>query len=69
MAIAMSEMEERLAMLENEVAHLKRKEAATPKSDKQGWKSIVGVFADDEYFEEAVRLGAEYRASQNSANK
>lgn len=61
MATIATELEERVTILEDEVALLKR-EREFPR--KQGWENIVGVFADDEYFEEAVRLGEEYRASQ-----
>jgi hypothetical protein len=55
-------LEERVANVEAELAILKTKvEAAN--SAKPQWKKIVGVFADDPAFTEAMRLGREYRES------
>lgn len=40
--------------------------AATPKP-KRGWKAIVGTFADDPLYDEAMRLGREWRENQFDA--
>ena len=59
-------LEERVAMLEVELARLKIKVAET-NSVKPQWKKIVGAFADDPAFAEAMRLGREYRQSLRPA--
>ncbi len=68
MAITTTEIEERVNALEDDVARLKLKEKmfSPPSPYDRWWESIAGVFAEDELFEEAVRLGQEYRASQNA---
>ena len=53
-------LNERVTELESELASLKQRLPLEP----AGWRSIVGVFADDPAFEEAMRLGREYRESQ-----
>jgi hypothetical protein len=60
--MARSNLEARLEKLEAEVVDLKRKvDLNAPEAP--WWKQIVGIFADDPHFEEAVRLGREYRES------
>ena len=60
--MAAPEIESRVSALEAEVAQLKeRLEKAAPQAD---WlDEIYGAFADDPHFEEAMRLGREYRES------
>ena len=54
-----------LAVLEAEVALLKRKtEKKEDKNEMPWWKQHLGIFADDPAHEEAMRLGREYRESQ-----
>jgi hypothetical protein len=56
-------LESRVAILEEKVTQLQRKlEAASPEA-KPWWQNMVGAFADDRAFEEAMRLGREYRES------
>ena len=59
-------LEERVNVLEAQVAHLLAdKKAANPQvSWYERWK---GAFQDDEMYDEAMRLGAEYRRSQPTA--
>jgi len=58
-----SELESRVTALELKVAQLQRQlEAVTP-DGKPWWVHVVGAFADDPAFEEAMRLGREYRES------
>jgi hypothetical protein len=56
-----SKVEERLSKLEAEVTQLKRSLLKTTNTVKPWWEDIVGVFADDPSFEEAITIGREYR--------
>jgi hypothetical protein len=56
------QLEARIAYLEAEVARLKnRLENSLPA--KPWWENIVGTFADNSTYDEAMRLGREYRDS------
>lgn len=59
------QIEERVAHLEAEVALLKSK-IGNGISSKPWWEQIVGVFADNSAYEEAMLLGREYRSSLRS---
>lgn len=61
-----AELEKRIAVLEAEVADLKSKieKKNGDKTDIPWWKQRMGVFADDPMYDEAMRLGREYRESQ-----
>lgn len=56
-------IEERVAALEAEVAQLKQKQDAEtlPPTNLPWWERIYGQFADSKEYEEAMRLGREYR--------
>ena len=62
--MSQTELENRIAVLEKEVAFLKQKIEKDEKSKEPWWKQIAGTFADDPAHEEAMRLGREYRLSQ-----
>ncbi len=62
--MATTSVEDRLATLEKEVALLKNERSRTPKSAKPWWEQRWGAFKDDDMYDEAMRLGAEYRKSQ-----
>jgi hypothetical protein len=55
-------IEERLAQLEAEVASLKNKVENNSQSTPW-WEKIVGTFADNPAYDEAMELGREYRES------
>ena len=55
-------LEKRVEELEKKVALLSEKEIL-PAPKKDPWRTF-GVFKDDPYFDEAVRLGREYREQQ-----
>jgi hypothetical protein len=55
-------LEERVAHLETEVARLKNK-VEKDLSSKPWWEQIAGTFADNSAYDEAMRLGREYRDS------
>jgi hypothetical protein len=55
-------LEQRVEELEKKVAELSGEPARlTPKKD---WRRTIGIFKDDSDFDEAVRLGREYREQQ-----
>jgi hypothetical protein len=56
-------LEDRVAALEEEVAQLKRDRETVPSAQLPWYDRVFGMFADDPLFEEAVRLGKEYRES------
>jgi hypothetical protein len=56
-------LEERVAALEAEVEQLKQERTPSSAPAEPWWKKIVGVFQNDPEFEEAMRLGREYRES------
>lgn len=57
-------LEERVTAQENEIEQLKRQKTnVSSRNDGPSWRKIVGVFKDDPEFQEAVRLGREYRES------
>ena len=62
--MATETLEERLAAVENELVQLKNLWAPIKShSATAWWEKLFGSFADSEGFEEAVRLGREYRES------
>ncbi len=58
------EIEVRVKALENEIALLKQKFNKIEKEKKPWWEQIAGTFANDPIYDEAMRLGREYRLSQ-----
>lgn len=56
-------------MIEQELATLKQRleklEAKVEHKPQDAWKEIVGAAKDDDLFEEAMKLGAEWRAKAN----
>ncbi len=59
-----TELETRIETLESELGVLKEKFKKIEKAEKPWWEDHIGVFADDPMHEEAMRLGREYRESQ-----
>ena len=60
-----TEIENRTAVLEAEVASLKSKvEKKNGNNEISWWKQRIGMFADNPDYDEAMRLGREYRESQ-----
>lgn len=64
--MATETLEDRLTTVEDELTHIKRQLAAKkPQAATAGWENIFGSFADSEGFDEAARLGREYREAQS----
>jgi len=62
--MATSSLEERVAELEAEVKQLKQKHnAAGSQDNRPWWEQIRGTVKDDPDYDEAMRLGREYRES------
>jgi hypothetical protein len=58
-------LEERMTALEAEIDQIKKRlEAVSPQAAAPWWRRIVGIYKDDQEFEEAMRLGRDYRESQ-----
>lgn len=58
-------LEERIAAVEKEVKQLKQAKSAQRPEEPRGWQRMVGIFADNPSFEEAVRYGREWRESED----
>jgi hypothetical protein len=58
-------LEERVALLEAEVAEIKHK-INDNSSFTPWWEKIAGTFADNPAYDEAMQLGREYRESLRS---
>jgi hypothetical protein len=62
--MAGTSVEERLSAVEHELAQLKQQLATDkPQTTIPWWEQRFGVFANSEGYEEATRLGREYRES------
>ena len=61
--MAASKIELRVAALEAEVAHLKKQVEKSVPAKRDWLDEIFGVFDNDPIYEEAMRLGREYRES------
>ncbi len=66
--MAAETLEDRLHTLETRFDTLQHqfeeRFAQPPAREKRGWQAIVGTFSDDPFYEEAMRLGREWRESQ-----
>ena len=62
--MATREIEIRVSALESEIAALKEKLAKIEKTPTAWWQEISGTFTDDADYEEAMRLGREYRLAE-----
>lgn len=62
-----TELEERITTLEGDVAHLKLAARYSRLPQKRWWRKLLGKYENDPDFEEAMRLGREYRESQRES--
>jgi hypothetical protein len=60
------QLEERVALLEAEVARLKNK-VESDSSSRPWWEKIAGTFANNPAYDEAMQLGWAYRDSLRSS--
>jgi hypothetical protein len=61
-----SDIEQRLQVLEHDVAELKQRLETTPSPTEPWWRKISGTFANDPAYEEAMRLGRQWRERENA---
>ncbi len=61
--MASTDLENRVSALEDEVARLKAKLITARRDDQPWWERIAGSFEGDPLYEEAMRLGREWRES------
>lgn len=61
-------LEERVAILEAEVARMRSENGRNMDECTPWWQKRLGVFKDDPGYDEIVRLGAEYRKAQPMAS-
>jgi len=59
-------VEQNLADLKRRVAEIEEK---LGQREPGGWRVIAGKAEDDDLFEEAIRLGAEWRAKANARER
>jgi hypothetical protein len=59
-------LEERMAILEAEVARLRQQVELKTINTPPWWEKIAGSFANDPVYDEAMKLGQEYRESLRS---
>ncbi|PZV12027.1 MAG: hypothetical protein DCF22_13280 [Leptolyngbya sp.] len=57
------QLEARVATLEAELAQMKQMLAQTLQQKERWWLKVAGSFENDPNFDEAVRLGQEWRKS------
>ncbi|MCD9187927.1 MAG: hypothetical protein LUM44_16010 [Pyrinomonadaceae bacterium] len=62
--MATTEIENRVSLLESEILTLKEKLAEIEQKPLNWWQKISETFANDTDYEEAMRLGREYRLAQ-----
>ncbi len=67
--MATTSLEERVGALEQEVARLKRRVEEADLPGKAWWDRVLGAFADNSVFDEAMQLGREYRESVQPPDK
>ncbi len=61
-------LEQRVTALEAEIELLKNR-IMDREDKKDGWRAMVGAFLNDPYYEQAMKLGREYRESLRPKKK
>ena len=62
--MSQTEMETRIEVIERQLKTLQSKFEKIEKEKEPWWKQRMGSFADDPIYDEAMRLGREWRESQ-----
>jgi hypothetical protein len=61
-------LEERVAILESEVAQLRQQIQQTSPLTTPWWEKVLGIFSNNSAFDKAMNLGREYRDSMRSSS-
>ena len=64
MSLSQQQLEEKVISLEKEINQVKKILSINVKKSVPWWEEIAGTFADNLAFEEAVKLGNQYRQSE-----
>ncbi len=64
MSLSQQQLEEKVIFLEKEINQVKKILSINVKKSVPWWEEIAGTFADNLAFEEAVKLGNQYRQSE-----
>lgn len=67
--MATETLEERVQKLESKLQEVQAQLAQQPTLKKRGWRWFVGIDANNPHFEEAVRLGQEWRNTDRPADE
>ena len=67
--MAAETLEERVQKLESIVQDVQERLAHQPSTTKRGWRWFIGIDANNPHFEEAVRLGQEWRNMDRPADE
>ncbi|HET6384893.1 MAG TPA: hypothetical protein VFJ58_15980 [Armatimonadota bacterium] len=67
--MATGTLEERVQRLESIVQEVQGRLAQKPSVTKSGWRWFVGIDANNPHFEDAVRLGQEWRKADRPSDE
>ena len=66
MSLSQQQLEEKVISLEKEMNQVKQILSINIKKSVPWWEEIIGTFANNSAFEEAMELGNQYRKSDKS---
>ena len=69
MIVPKKSLEDRVTEIEAKLAKLDLASTVPQPDPINGWRKIWGAFADDPAFDEAMKLGREYREAQRPRTK
>ncbi len=61
----LEDLEERIAAVEMKMERLEKASLAQKSKEPRGWQRMVGIFADNPLFEDAVREGRKWREAED----
>ena len=67
--MATGTLEQRIQKLESTVQEVQTQLAQQSSTKKRGWRWFVGIDANNPHFEEAVRLGKEWRNADRPSDE
>jgi hypothetical protein len=67
--MATATLEERVRKLESALQDVQQQLSQQPAANKRGWRWFVGIDANNPHFDEAVRLGKQWRDADRPADE